>query len=213
MNAPADYPGPHEVRFKGSALARWLLGCAGWKLQYEGFPSLQGVAIIYPHTSNWDFVVMILAKWTIGVPAHFWSKDSLFRVPLLGRWLSWLGGIALQRGSPQGMVGNMVNLMNQHRQEGRVLWLALSPEGTRRRMPGWRSGFYRVALGADVPVALVHLDYSRKQVKVMDFLRMSGDIDADHARIAAAYEGVGGLRPEGASPVQPLSKAFSADTV
>ncbi|WP_439519054.1 1-acyl-sn-glycerol-3-phosphate acyltransferase [Hydrogenophaga sp.] len=213
MNGPLDYPGPHEVRFKGSALARALLGSIGWRLQYEGFPSLQGVAIIYPHTSNWDFVVMILAKWAIGIPARFWSKDSLFRVPLLGRWLSWLGGIALQRGSPQGMVGNMVNLMNQHRQEGKVLWLALSPEGTRRRMPGWRSGFYRVALGADVPVALVHLDYSHKLVKVMDFLRMSGDIEADYARIAAAYEGVGGLRKDGASPVQPLARPFSADTV
>jgi len=209
----SDYPGPHEVRFKGSALARWLLGCVGWKLHYEGFPSLQGVAIIYPHTSNWDFVVMILAKWAIGIPARFWSKDSLFRVPLLGRWLSWLGGVALQRGSPQGMVGNMVDLMAQHRREGKVLWLALSPEGTRRRMPGWRSGFYRVALGADVPLALVHLDYSHKLVKVMDFLRMSGDVNADYARIAAAYEGVGGLRLDGASPVRPLPKPFSADTV
>lgn len=189
------------------------MSAIGWKLQYEGFPSLQGVAVIYPHTSNWDFVVMILAKWTIGVPACFWSKDSLFRIPLLGRWLSSLGGIALRRGSPQGMVGNMVNLMAQHRREGRVLWLALSPEGTRRRMPGWRSGFYRVALGADVPVALVHLDYSRKLVKVMDFLRMTGDIEADYARIAAAYEGVGGWRPEGASPVRPLPKPLSADTV
>lgn len=194
-------------------LSRWLMRCLGWKLQYEGFPSLQGVAVVYPHTSNWDFVVMILAKWAIGVPACFWSKDSLFRIPLLGRWLSWLGGIALQRGSPQGMVGNMVNLMLQHRREGRVLWLALSPEGTRRRMPGWRSGFYRVALGADVPVALVHLDYSRKQVKVMDFLRMSGDVEADYARIAAVYEGVGGLRPERTSPVRPLPKPISADTV
>lgn len=201
------------MRFKGSALARWLLGCVGWTLRYEGFPSLQGVAVIYPHTSNWDFVVMILAKWAIGVPARFWSKDSLFRIPLLGRWLGWLGGIALQRGSPQGMVGNMVDLMARHRREGRVLWLALSPEGTRRRMPGWRSGFYRVALGADVPVALVHLDYSRKQVKVMDFLRMGGDVEADYARIAAAYEGVGGLRPDGVSPVMPLPKPLSADTV
>lgn len=213
MSFPADYPGPHAVRFRGSALSRWLLARMGWQLDFDGFPRLQGVAIVYPHTSNWDFPIMLLVKWAIGVPARFWGKDALFRIPLLGAWMRWLGGIPLNRQSPQGMVGHMVALMKQQQQEQRLLWLALSPEGTRRRTPGWRSGFYQVALGANVPLALVRLDYSRKTVSVTDFLRLTGDEAADYARMAASYDGVRGLHAELASPVQPLSKPLSAPKV
>ena len=68
---------PHPVQFKGSALARWMLARMGWTVQFEGLPSLQGVIAVYPHTSNWDFIVGIVAKWAIGIPAYFWAKDSL----------------------------------------------------------------------------------------------------------------------------------------
>lgn len=209
MSPTADYPGPHSVRFRGSSLSRWLLARLGWQLRFDGFPRLQGVAIVYPHTSNWDFFVMLLAKWAIGVPARFWGKDTLFRVPLLGAWMRWLGGIPLDRKSSHGVVADMVGLMNQHRKEGRLLWLALSPEGTRRRAPGWRTGFYQVALAADVPIALIQLDYSRKRVDVTNFLRLRGDEAVDYARMAASYEGVRGLHSELASPVQPLSRSPS----
>lgn len=212
LSLVVDYPGPHSVRFQGSALARWLMARLGWQLSFEGFPRQQGVAVVYPHTSNWDFPVMLLTKWAIGVPARFWGKDSLFRVPLLGRWMRWLGGLPLNRHSPQGAVGEMVALMKRHRQDGRLLWLALAPEGTRRRTAGWRSGFYQVALGADVPVALIQLDYSRRRVNVTDFVRLSGDETHDFARMAACYEGVRGLHPELASPVQPLSRSPSVDS-
>ncbi|QHE76441.1 hypothetical protein F9Z44_10425 [Hydrogenophaga sp. PBL-H3] len=213
MNSVCDFPTPHAVQFQGSRLARWLLGRLGWTVNFGGFPALQGVAIVYPHTSNWDFVVMLLAKWSMGVPARFWGKDSLFRVPLLGAWVRWLGGIALDRHSPRGAVSDMVALMAEHRRQGRMLWLALSPEGTRRRTSGWRSGFYQVARGADVPLALIRLDYSRKQIDVTDFVRLSGDVAADHARIAQLYGDARGLHPELASPIQPLSKSTSLDTV
>jgi 1-acyl-sn-glycerol-3-phosphate acyltransferase len=213
LNTAVDCPGPHTVWFRGSSLSRWMLARLGWQVRFDGFPHLQGVAIVYPHTSNWDFVVMLLAKWAIGVPARFWGKDTLFRVPLLGAWMRWLGGIPLDRQSPHGVVGAMVAVMDRHRREGGLLWLALAPEGTRGRTAGWRTGFYQVALRADVPLALVQLDYSRKQVNVTDFLRLSGDEAADYARIAASYQGVRGRHPELASPVQPLSRSLSADTV
>lgn len=72
-----------------------MLARLGWQVRFDGFPHPQGVAIVYPHTSNWDFVVLLLAKWAIGMPASFWGKDTLFRVPLLGAWMRWLGGIPL----------------------------------------------------------------------------------------------------------------------
>ena len=82
------------------------------------------------------------------------------------------------------------------------LWLALTPEGTRSRTPGWRSGFYQVALGAAVPLALVHLDYGRRRVGFGAFLRVSGDAVVDLAGIAAHYSGVAGRRPELAAPIR-----------
>lgn len=201
------------VRFAESGLARALLRLAGWRVTYHGFPTRQGVAVVYPHTSNWDFVVMVLAKWTVGIPARWWGKDSLFRVPVLGRWMRWLGGIPLDRSSPRGVVGEMVAVFEAAKANDELLWLGLSPEGTRRHTPGWRSGFYQVAHGAQVPVALIRLDYGRREVRITDFIHLSGDMDADYARMADIYAGVQGCRPQQASPIAPLPKRPTPDTV
>jgi len=82
------------------------------------------------------------------------------------------------------------------------LWLALAPEGTRSRAVGWRSGFYRVAVGAGVPLLLAQLDFARRSVGVRECLRLSGDAAADMAAIARAYADVRGRRPALASPVR-----------
>lgn len=192
------------VLLRGSVLARGLLRLAGWRVKFSGLPAAQGVVIVYPHTSNWDFVVGLLAKWAIGFPVSFWGKDSLFKLPLFGAWLRWLGGIAVNRSAPQGAVGQMVKTMIQAREQGQFLWLALAPEGTRSRTAGWRMGFYRVALGADVPLGLVRLDYGRKQVHVDSFWRLSGQVPDDFAALAQHFDGVQACRPEQAAPVQPI---------
>src|ERR1700752_2387919 len=132
------------VQLRGSAIARSLLGLAGWRVVFDGLPSRQGVVIVYPHTSNWDFIVAVLAKWSIGIPVHFWGKASLFRIPLFGRWLRWLGGMPVDRSSPQGAVAAMVQRLRDACERDEFFWLALAPEGTRRRGDGLRSGFYHV---------------------------------------------------------------------
>ncbi|MBX3610214.1 MAG: 1-acyl-sn-glycerol-3-phosphate acyltransferase [Hydrogenophaga sp.] len=188
-------------------MARAALLLFGWRVLDDGFPTRQGVAIVYPHTSNWDFVVGLLAKWAIGIPVRFWAKDTLFEVPLFGRWLRWLGGMPIERRSPRGAVGAMVQAMRDAMARDDLLWLALSPEGTRRYVDGWRSGFYQVALGAGVPVAMVALDYGRKEVRVQPFLRLSGDSQSDYRAMAQALASAQGLRPPQASPIQPLPRA------
>lgn len=192
------------VLLRGSPLARWLLRLAGWRLQFRGLPAAQGVVIVYPHTSNWDFVLGILAKWALGIQVTFWGKDTLFRVPLFGAWLRWLGGVAINRHAPQGAVGQMTSALRAAREQGRFLWLALAPEGTRRLSPGWRLGFYRVAVGAEVPLALVRFDYGRRVLHFDSFWRLSGDLDHDFSTLAAHFEGVRGCRPQQASPVRPM---------
>ena len=194
--------GERPVRLRGSRLARALLALGGWRLDFDGLPARQGVVVVYPHTSNWDFVVGILAKWAMGLSVTFWAKASLFRVPLLGRWLAWLGGVPVDRSAPAGIVGDMIARMQRAHQRGDFLWLALAPEGTRSRAAGWRSGFYRVAVGAGVPLALAHFDYGARRVGIRHCLRLSGDADADLAAIAARLAGVRGRRPPLAAPIR-----------
>lgn len=197
----ADFPPPHPVQPRGSRVASAVLKAAGWELQFEGLPTLQGVFVVYPHTSNWDFVIAVLAKWALGVQVNFWGKDSLFKVPVLGRWLRWLGGIPAVRDVPGGLVGQAVAALQEAQRSHRYCWLGLAPEGTRKRMPGWRSGFYQTALQAQVPLCLVRLDYSARCVGATQFYRLSGDQRADMAHIAASFWGVQGYRAKEASPI------------
>lgn len=214
MEPASDYPRPYPVRFRGSRLARWLLERAGWTVRFEGLPALQGVLIVYPHTSNWDFIVMVLAKWSVGVPVRFWGKDRLFRIPLFGRWLRWLGGVPVDRTASHGVTRQALDIFAARVREGRYFWLGLAPEGTRKYIPGLRSGFYRTALGAGVPLGVIRLDYRQREVRVLDFIRLSGDEAADMARIAAIYEGVTGRVPGRAAPLVLLDPAVPrTDTI
>jgi 1-acyl-sn-glycerol-3-phosphate acyltransferase len=209
-----DFQPPHPVQFRGSGLARGLLRLLGWRMDFQGLPAQQGVIVVYPHTSNWDFPVALLLKWAVGIRVQFLSKDTLFRIPLFRRWLRWVGGVPVSRSSPHGVVGQMAALMKQKKADGQYFWLALSPEGTRRLTEGWRSGFYRLALLADVPVGLAGLDYSRKRLVFRDFVRLSGDEDHDLARMALALRDIHGLRADAAAPVRLIkSDRVQADTI
>ena len=201
VQSSPEFAAPFPVKFRGSLLARWVLGLLGWTVEFDGLPSPQGVLIVYPHTSNWDFIVLILAKWSVGLRASFWAKDTLFRIPLFGRWLRWIGGEPVIRDAPRGVVGQAVDVFQVHKARGDYFWLGLSPEGTRKLTLGWRSGFYQTALQADVPLGLVQLDFGRRKVVVRNFVRLSGEVAADMRRIAASFDGVRGQNPENASPI------------
>lgn len=200
-----SFPTPHPVQFKGSRLALWALRALGWRVAFNGFPALQGVAIVYPHTSNWDFPIGMLAKWALGIPAHFWGKDSLFKFPLIGTWMRWVGGIPIDRSSSKGVVGQMVHVFEQHKENQQLLWLGLAPEGTRSLTPGWRSGFYQVALGAQVPLALVKLDWGNRCFSVVDFYELTGQVEEDYAHMAQVFDGVKGFHAHQMGPIVPWS--------
>jgi|GEM_PF-100058 len=205
--AEAGAAGPSRLpvrplEFEGSRLARAVLRLCGWRVVCDGLPARQGVVVVYPHTSNWDFVWAMLAKWSLGVPVTFWGKATLFRIPLLGRWLRWLGGIPVVRDAPNGVVGQMAQRLREARKRDEFMWLGLSPEGTRRRTPGWRSGFHQVALQAEVPVVLAYLDYPRREVGLESAWRLSGDAAADMACFARRLHGRVGKRADQAAPVR-----------
>jgi 1-acyl-sn-glycerol-3-phosphate acyltransferase len=189
------------LQYRGSPLARALLRAFGWRVEFNGLPGPKGVIIAYPHTSNWDFVVGILAKWSMGVPLKFWAKEGLFRGvsrftlgPLMRAW----GAIEIDRHASHGVIEETVKQIRA----SDYFWLALSPEGTRKYQDHLKSGFYRVAIGAGVPVGLAYFDFARKRVGVTEFITLTGDEAADLARIAAYYKDFTGARPELAGPFQ-----------
>lgn len=201
---PEVIPGPYPIQFKGHAWAAVLLKLIGWKVDFQGLPGLQGIAIVYPHTSNWDFLTAMLCKWTMGLPLHFWCKDSLVKVPLFGRWLKWIGGVPIDRSSPRGVVGAMTEVFAEHQRAGTFLWLGLSPEGTRKRTDGWRSGFYQLAMATQLPLAIVRFDYGQKVLKFECFVKLTGNVDVDYAYLQKMYEGVEGFHIDNAAPIKPL---------
>jgi 1-acyl-sn-glycerol-3-phosphate acyltransferase len=190
------------VQLHGSSLARAALRLAGWRLRFNGLPGRQGVLIVYPHTSNWDFPLGLVVKWAVGIQVTFWGKASLFDLPLFGRWLRWLGGVPVDRTCASGIVGQMARELEAARAQDRFLWLALSPEGTRRYTAAWRSGFYHVALQARVPVGLVSFDYAARQVGLEHFVTLTGDAAADLAEIGRRLHQPVGRRPEFAAPIR-----------
>lgn len=172
-------------------LSRSLLRAAGWTVDIVPPDRPKGVIIVYPHTSNWDFVVGYLAQVAAGLRLQWIGKEALFRAPF-GAVFRWLGGIPVRRGARAGLV---TQLAEEYARRDR-LWLALAPEGTRGRTDHWKSGFYQLALAAGVPVGLAVLDFARRRVELRTYLSLTGDAEADLARFREQYAGARGLYPE-----------------
>ena len=180
-----------------SRLCAGLLRLLGWRLVMVPLPGPRGVLIVYPHTSNWDFPLGVLARGAMGLPLSWIGKHTLFRWPL-APLLRWLGGTPVNRSAP----GRLIEELTAALRSRDWMWLALSPEGTRRRLDHWRSGFYRLARAAEVPVGLGFIDFATRRIGVLGHLTLTGDEAADMARIAAAYQGLQGFKPEQASPIR-----------
>jgi 1-acyl-sn-glycerol-3-phosphate acyltransferase len=198
---PAFTSLPTPLKFQGNNFARAILRLFGWRVMFNGLPGPKGVMIAYPHTSNWDFVVSILTKWSMGYPLRYLAKESLFTGisgytvgPLVRYW----GGVRVERAKASGMIADTVRQLN----ESDFFWLALSPEGTRGYRDHWKSGFYQMALQAKVPLGFAFFDYAKKEVGMTDFMMLTGDEAADMAVIAAYYAKRGsGKCPELAAPI------------
>ncbi len=180
-----------------SRLARAALAVFGWREDIRWPPVPRCVVIVYPHTSNWDFVVGSLAKAAAGLPAQWIGKHTIFRWPFAGV-LRRMGGIPVNRREAAGLVDALVREM-----KGRPwMWLAMAPEGTRAKADHWKSGFYRLAVEAGVPVGLAFIDWRDRVVGLHAYLRMTGDEEKDLASIREAYAGKVGRWPEQAAPIR-----------
>ncbi len=183
---------PPSLPRRGSAvtrtLSRTLLALAGWRVEGEIPDRSKLVAIVAPHTSNWDFVLGIAAMYSLGLRIRFLGKHTLFRPPL-GWLMRWLGGTPVVRETPQGAVNAAVDMMAG---EDKVV-LGLAPAGTRTRGAPWRSGFYHIAVAANAPILPVAFDFGRRAIRLFPLLEPCGDYAADLEKLQVLYDGVRGL--------------------
>jgi len=179
--------------------ARLILKLFGWKLLDLPQRPARAVVIAYPHTSNWDFPVTLLALAALPYSAKWVAKDTLFRGPL-GPLMRALGGVAVNRRERTGFVERLADEFRQRKQ----FHLIMATEGTRRLQAGWKTGFYRIAVAAGVPVVMATVDYGKHEVGLLTSITLSGDEAADMAAIAACYEGRTGYHHHNASPIRLL---------
>jgi 1-acyl-sn-glycerol-3-phosphate acyltransferase len=178
-------------------IARLLLRIGGWTAVGDIPSEPKAVFIAAPHTSNWDGFWALTYKVAIGLDVHFFAKKSLFWFPL-GSLLRVLGGVPLDRSRATSAVALAIDMFDDEEH----FFFGLAPEGTRAYKDGWKSGFYRIAVGANVPVFLGLIDYGKKQVGIGRRLDLTGDQDADLEEIAKYYAGVEGRWPEKATPIR-----------
>jgi 1-acyl-sn-glycerol-3-phosphate acyltransferase len=168
-----------------------LLRLAGWRSVLVWPPEPRGVIMVYPHTSNWDFIIGMLFKVGHGLPANWIGKTEMFPAPFTGL-LKWLGGIPVDRRRAAGFIEALVEEFRSRD----WIWVAIAPEGTRARTDHVKSGFYQIAVAANVPVALGYIDYATRTVGIDTYLHMTGNRDADMARIREFYASKRGRRQE-----------------
>jgi 1-acyl-sn-glycerol-3-phosphate acyltransferase len=166
------------------AIARLILRLFGWTLLDIPHRPPKSVLIAYPHTSNWDLVTALLGVAAFRIRAQWVGKDTLFK-GLAGHFFRAIGGISVNRRERTGFVQKLVEEFNRRE----TFNLLIAVEGTRRRQEGWKSGFYRIALAAKAPVLLGTVDYERKELGLLAAVDLTGDEEADMARIASFYAG------------------------
>jgi len=172
-------------------LSRIIFLLTGWKAEGEAQKVPKSVMIAVPHTSNWDFVWMVMVAFQLHQKIYWMGKDTLFE-GAMGPVLRWFGGVPVNRRSRNNLVDQMVETIN----ESESIILTVPPEGTRGHVTEWKTGFYYIALGANVPIACSYLDWGRKRSGVGLELMPTGDIDKDFDEIKAFYKGMSGKRPE-----------------
>jgi len=175
---------PYEI-FRSLALGLYRL--VGWRVEGEAPSTNKLVIIAAPHTSNWDLPIMLGVALHYRIKIHWMGKDTLFKPPF-GWFMRWLGGISIDRSKASNTVDQMIGIFNA----ADSLAVAIPPEGTRSKTRYWKTGFYNIAHGAGVPIALGFLDYERKVGGIGKTLITSGDYDADLKIIKAFYAGVTG---------------------
>jgi 1-acyl-sn-glycerol-3-phosphate acyltransferase len=171
-------------------LSIYIFRIFGWRVEGQ-LPNIPKFVAIATHTSNWDFIVMLLLAFALRTNISTLGKDSLFRWPF-GVFFRWCGIIPIDRTKSTNVVDTMIDVFRKSEK----LILVITPEGTRKKVRDWKTGFYYIAQGAHVPIVLAFIDYRRKTAGIGPVITPTGDIEADIELIKSFYANVSGKFPE-----------------
>lgn len=181
--------------------AKYTLNLLGWNLVADLPPVQKYLLIGAHHTSNWDFPLVLLMMAALGLRLRWIGKDSLFKGPK-GWIMRGLGGIPVERGARKNFVGQMVDLY----EKSADMVITMAPEGTRSPGDHWKTGFYHIASGANIPIAMGFLDYSCKRCGIGGYFYPTGDLDADAVTLRHFYDNVVGKFPQAQGQIRFLTK-------
>jgi 1-acyl-sn-glycerol-3-phosphate acyltransferase len=191
----------------GQRLAKFIFKLIRWRVEGE-LPNLpKFIAIGAPHTSNWDFLLMLLLGLTYNRKFYWIGKHTLFRPPL-GFLMRSLHGIPVDRRLRQNTVEQVVEFFERKKEAA----LVITPEGTRKKTEYWKSGFYFIALSANVPIVLGFADYKRKVTGIGPTLIPTGNIESDLSFIRAFYSNISGKYPDQAGTIEFRKKEDGKDS-
>lgn len=187
-----------------SVLAFLMAKSLGWHT-VGAIPNIsQAIVLALPHTSNADGIYALPNLFALDVKISIMGKHTLFKVPVLKQLLTWTGVIPINRSAK----GSVLQASIDKFKTGEPLFLGLSPEGTRDYTKSWKTGFYYIAVEANVPILPVALDYNTKEVRFLEPVYPTGDIDIDLPKIYEQYRGVLPRYPERLSqPLQDVNKS------
>ena len=164
----------------------------GWKTVGEFDPKIKkSVVIVAPHTSNQDFIICSFARRILKTQINFIGKKELFAWPI-GWYFRWMGGAPIDRTPGQ----NKVDAIAQIFKSKEYFQLAIAPEGTRKKVEKWKTGYYYIALKAEVPIISVSLDYPNKTLRIREAFYPTGDVEKDTLDLQSFYRGIVGKKPE-----------------
>ncbi len=174
--------------------ALWILG---WRVEAHDLPTKKAILVGYPHTSTWDFPIFVFTMWALGIQTKWLGKQSLFEGSM-GPLFRRLGGVPVDRSGGK----NMVQVVSQLFKEHEDLLFGIAPSGTRSYSSHWRSGFYHMAVAANVPLALGSVDFGRRVGCFLGSVHLTGDMRADMDQIRSMYAHVRGRNPDRQTPIR-----------
>lgn len=177
-------------------ISAFILALFGWKVKGFYADKVKScVIVVAPHTSNWDFVWGILARNVYRLNAYYLIKDTFFK-PGMAWFFRWTGGIPVDRTKKNDLTEQLKSML----QSGENLQVVFTPEGTRKRVDRWKTGFYWVAFETGLPIVMHSIDFRLKEFNTREPFYPTGDWEKDKVVFEAFYEGVTAGNPEGFNP-------------